>query len=92
MSKIASQAEKLLTGFASSNVDDLYFAKLLSEQKAVKSGKDLEKTLSDSIKNTVTKNFNKTNWAYAESGFSTQSIRAAHLLSSAKDADYSNAV
>lgn len=92
MSKIASQAEKLLTGFASSNVDDLYFAKLLSEQKGVKSGKDFEKTLSDAIKNTVTKNFNKTNWVYAESGFSTQSIRAAHLLSSAKDAEYSSAV
>lgn len=64
MSKIASQSESLLSKFVSSNIDDLYFAKLLSEQKGVKSSKDFEKTLSDSIKNTVSVSFNKTNWAY----------------------------
>ncbi len=42
-----------MNGFASTNIDDIYFASLLSEQKNVKASKDFGKTIADATKNTV---------------------------------------
>lgn len=92
LSKVPSQAESLLASFASTNVDDIYFASLLSEQKNVKAGKDISKAIADATKNTVSTSFNKTNWAYGTQGFSVQSLRAAYLLNATKDEEFSKAV
>lgn len=42
-----------MNGFASTNIDDIYFASLLIEQKNVKASKDFGKTIAEATKNTV---------------------------------------
>jgi len=95
LTRLPTTLESHLNSHASTSVDDLYFGVLLNlkaDTYGLKPSTSFAKHLAAATKSSVMSSFNKNNWAYhtnneSVNAISTQSLRAAIIMSVSKDSE-----